>query len=143
MRVDPARRSGIAAAATPARRSAGGGFAVAEAGAAPGPAATAAPRATASIGALIALQAFDDPSERRRRAVKRGRTTLDALEELKLGLLAGTLHAGHVARLEAAAAAMGESSGDSRLDAILAEVRLRAAVELAKLSPAAGRDGPA
>ena len=58
---------------------------------------------------------------------------MDALEEIKLGLLAGTLDADALERLRASAVAMNESSGDSRLDSVLAEVDLRAAVELAKL----------
>jgi hypothetical protein len=134
MRVDAANKLGYAASATPARRGASG-FAVAEGASAPAAAPLAAPRAVAGIGALVALQAFDDPAERRRRAVKRGSATLDALEEIKLGLLAGTLDAAALARLRAAAAVLAESSGDSRLDSLLAEVDLRAAVELAKLAP--------
>jgi hypothetical protein len=135
MRVDAARASGYAASAAPARRAAGEGFSVAESGQAATTSGAAAPRAVASLGALIALQAFDEePRERRNRAVKRGRATLDALEELKIGLLSGDLNAPALARLKSAAAGMGETSGDPGLDSVLAEVGLRAAVELAKLS---------
>ena len=41
-------------------------------------------RTIGGIDALIALQGQDDPAERRRRAVKRGRTALDVLDELKI-----------------------------------------------------------
>ena len=51
----------------------------------------------------IALQGVEDPTERRRRAVKRGRRALDALDELKLGLLAGTLDQATLLRLKSAA----------------------------------------
>jgi hypothetical protein len=82
----------------------------------------------------MTLQGFEEPGERRSRAVKRGRAALDALEDIKMGLLSGGLDAAALARLRAAAAGMGEPSGDSRLDSVLAEVELRTAVELAKLS---------
>jgi hypothetical protein len=41
-------------------------------------------RTRAGINALIALQGVEDPGERRRRAIERGRRALDALDELKL-----------------------------------------------------------
>jgi hypothetical protein len=134
MRVDAARKSGYAASAAPARRGAGAGFSVAEGEAPSAPAAASTPRAVTSLGALIALQSIEDPAEKRSRAVKRGRAALDALDEIKLGLLAGDLDGAALARLKAAAAGMAEISGDSGLDSVLAQVELRAAVELAKLS---------
>jgi hypothetical protein len=82
------------------------------------------------------LQAFEDPAERRRRAVKRGRATLDALDALKVGLLAGDLDSAALARIEAEAASVGETSGDPGLDHVLAEIGLRAAVEVAKFAVA-------
>jgi hypothetical protein len=45
---------------------------------------TIALRTRAGINALIALQGVEDPGERRRRAIERGRRALDALDELKL-----------------------------------------------------------
>ncbi|HET9904771.1 MAG TPA: flagellar assembly protein FliX [Xanthobacteraceae bacterium] len=134
MRVDAASKSGIAASVGSPRRAAGGGFSVAATASAPAAAQAAAPRAVAGLGALVALQAIDEPGERRNRAVKRGRATLDALEEVRIGLLGGQLDAATVGRLRAAAQGMAESSGDAGLDSVLAEVELRAAVELAKLS---------
>ena len=93
----------------------------------------AAPKASASLDALLAMQSIeDDPTERRRRSVRRGRGALDALDELKLGLLSGKLDNAMVARLRAAAADLKASSGDPGLDAVLAEIELRVEVELAK-----------
>ena len=46
------------------------------------------------IDALIALQGIEDPVERRRRAVRHGPRALDALDELKIGLLAGDIEPG-------------------------------------------------
>jgi Class II flagellar assembly regulator len=56
------------------------------------------------IDALIALQGQDDPAERRRRAVKRGRTALNALDELKIEVLGGTLGPSTLLRLNSATA---------------------------------------
>jgi Class II flagellar assembly regulator len=92
----------------------------------------AAPKAAGTIDALLALQGVEDPVERRKRSVARGRGALDVLDELKIGLLAGSLEASTVARLRDAAASLKSSSGDPRLDSLLSEIELRVEVELAK-----------
>ena len=95
--------------------------------------ATLAPKATANIDALIALQGIEeDPAERRRRSVARGKGALDVLDDLKLGLLSGNLDRSTVSRLRDAAANLKSSSGDPGLDAVLSEIELRVEVELAK-----------
>lgn len=95
--------------------------------------ATAAPKAAANIDALIALQGIEeDPAERRRRSVARGKGALDVLDDLKLRLLSGNLDLSMVSRLRDAAANLKSSSGDPGLDAVLAEIELRVEVELAK-----------
>jgi hypothetical protein len=95
--------------------------------------ATLAPKATANIDALIALQGIEeDPAERRRRSVARGKGALDVLDQLKLGLLSGNLDSSTMARLRDAAANLKSSSGDPGLDAVLSEIELRVEVELAK-----------
>ncbi|MDR3467743.1 MAG: flagellar assembly protein FliX [Xanthobacteraceae bacterium] len=96
----------------------------------------AAPRSVSGIDALLALQGVEDPVEKRKRSVKRGKTALDVLDDLKLGLLSGSLDAATVARLRAAAADLKSSSGDPGLDAVLAEIELRVEVELAKAGQA-------
>jgi hypothetical protein len=73
-----------------------------------------APKASANIDALLAMQGVEeDPLQRRKRSVKRG-------------------NASTVARLRAAAADLKASSGDPGLDAVLSEIELRVEVELAK-----------
>ena len=89
-------------------------------------------RTVGGIDALIALQGVEDPVERRRRAVKHGRRALDALDALKLGLLAGTLETSALLRLKTVATDLKEGSGDEKLDQVLGEIELRVAVELAK-----------
>jgi hypothetical protein len=92
-----------------------------------------APKAAGNIDALLALQGVEeDPAERRKRSVQRGRGALDVLDELKIGLLAGNLGPATVSRLRDAAANLKSSSGDPGLDALLSEIELRVEVELAK-----------
>jgi len=92
-----------------------------------------APKAAANIDALLALQGIEeDPVERRKRSVQRGKGALDVLDDLKLGLLSGNFDASTVGRLRDAAANLKSSSGDPGLDAVLSEIELRVEVELAK-----------
>jgi len=132
MRIYGPNGTAAAAAAKTARRTADGTFSV---GGQEAPR-TAAPagglRAISTIDALIALQGVDDFKERKKRAVAKGRNALDVLDSLKLGLLDGTLDQGTLARLKVAADGLDEGSGDSGLDAVLGEINLRVAVELAK-----------
>jgi hypothetical protein len=95
--------------------------------------ATTAPKATANIDALLALQGIEeDPTERRRRSVQRGKGALDVLDDVKLKLLAGNLDSATVSRLRDAAANLKTTSGDPGLDSVLSEIELRVEVELAK-----------
>ncbi len=105
-------------------------------GGARGPAAPAsALRTVGGIDALIALQGLEDPTERRRQALKRGRLALDALEELKIALLGGALSQATLSKLQAAAGTLKGSSGDAGLDGVLDEIELRVEVEIAKMAP--------
>jgi hypothetical protein len=132
MRVSAPSGTGLAAAPAVARRAPGGAFALSEETAAQPQTAPVALRTLGGIDALIALQGVEDPVERRRRVVKHGRRALDALDEVKLGLLAGTLDQATMLRLKSVAADLKEGSGDDRLDCVLAEIDLRVEVELAK-----------
>jgi hypothetical protein len=97
----------------------------------------AAPKAATSLDGLLALQGIEeDPVERRKRSVTRGKTALDVLDDLKMGLLSGNLDASTVLRLRDAAANLKSSSGDPGLDSVLSEIELRVEVELAKAGQA-------
>jgi hypothetical protein len=125
-----------AASAAPSRRgSPGGGFALTDGEAPPQPAPSAALRTIGGIDALLALQGQDDPAARRRRAVKRGRIALDALDELKIGVLDGSIGPSTLQRLKAATVDLRKGGGDVGLDALLGEIELRLEVEIAKLTP--------
>ena len=95
-------------------------------------------RTVGGIDALVALQGFDDPAERRRRAVGKGRAALDVLDQIKLGLLAGTLDPSSLNRLRVASEQLKDRCGEPGLDEVLAEIELRVEVELAKMSPREG-----
>jgi hypothetical protein len=132
MRVYAPNGTAVTTAPTVLRRTPGGTFAPSDAEAPHAQSAAVALRTLGGIDALIALQGIEEPAERRRRAVKHGRRALDALDELKLGLLAGTLDQGTLLRLKSVAADLKDGSGDERLDTVLAEIDLRVEVELAK-----------
>ena len=91
-------------------------------------------RTVGGIDALIALQGLEDATERRKHAVKRGRVALDALDELKIGLLGGTLSQATLGKLRSAAALLKDGSGDIGLDSLLGEIELRVEVEIAKMA---------
>jgi hypothetical protein len=89
-------------------------------------------RAISTVDALIALQGVDDPKERKKRALVKGRNALDVLDSLKLGLLDGSVDQSTLARLKVVSEGLTETSGDTGLDGVLGEIDLRVAVELAK-----------
>jgi hypothetical protein len=135
MRVQGPNGTAIASAPGPAAARpapSGGTFTVAEAGTSQAQTPAVALRTLGGIDALIALQGIEDPVERRSRAVKHGRRALDALDELKLGLLSGTLDQTTLLRLKSVSADLMGGSGDEKLDQVLGEIELRVAVELAK-----------
>jgi hypothetical protein len=116
-----------------ARRTSSTGFALPDAASTPEPRPVNAPKAAANIDALLAMQGIEeDPVERRKRSVQRGKGALDVLDDLKIGLLSGNFDASTVSRLRDAAANLKSSSGDPGLVSVLSEIELRVEVELAK-----------
>jgi hypothetical protein len=98
------------------------------------PAEGAAPLAPlGGVEGLLALQEVGEDGGRRRRPSARGHAVLDQLEEIRRGLLLGSIPRAELERLERLAAGMREDVADPRLAEILAEIELRAKVELAKL----------
>ncbi|AWN38324.1 flagellar assembly protein FliX [Methylobacterium radiodurans] len=138
MRVDP--RTGLPALSAPAttRRAEGAArfnleahAGAARAGATAG---TAGAATLAGLDAVLMLQTeADTPQERRRRSVRRGHDLLDGLDRLKAALLGGRVAAQDLRAIAGRLAERSSASGDPRLDGLMAEIELRAAVELAKL----------
>lgn len=112
-----------------------GGFSVPSAGGAASTAAAAAAAGVAGVAgvsALMALQGVEDATERRRRAIRRGGGLLDRLDELKLALLGGEAGEGALERLGRSLREERPIDADPALNSLLAQIDLRAAVELAK-----------
>ncbi|MDP4022617.1 flagellar assembly protein FliX [Methylobacterium sp. NEAU 140] len=140
MRVDsrqPIRNAGPVAGGRPA--AGGGGFRLGAALETAGSAAPAAAATLAGLDAVLLLQAeADTPEERRRRTARRGHDLLDGLDRLKAALLGGRVAASDLRAVAGRLAERAGSSGDPRLDGLMAEIELRAAVELAKLETRRG-----
>jgi hypothetical protein len=133
MRIYGPNGTNLGSPASNIRRTSSTGFALPDAASAPEARATIAPKATANIDALLAMQGIEeDPVERRRRSVQRGKGALDVLDDLKIRLLSGNFDTATVSRLRDAAANLKSTSGDPGLDAVLSEIELRVEVELAK-----------
>jgi hypothetical protein len=61
--------------------------------------------------------------------------TVDALDELEVGLRGGAFSSATLTKLQSAAANLKQGSGNPELDAVLAEIELRVEVEIAKMAP--------
>jgi class II flagellar assembly regulator FliX len=117
----------------------GGGFAAAlqeEGSAAGGSGAVGGSVGLSGVSTILALQGAPDSTERRarQRAIQRGDAMLDDLEQIRLGLLLGAIPRARLEQLAQLVRARREQVDDPRLIAILDEIELRAAVELAKLA---------
>lgn len=99
------------------------------------PAAVTAPTELMGLDAILALQEAggDDTKGRQQAAQQHGESILDRLEQLRANLLLGRVSPGQLAALTEQLRARPSLTGDTRLDAILGEIELRAEVELAKL----------
>jgi Class II flagellar assembly regulator len=133
MRIYGPNGTALAAPPTTARRTgSSGSFTVSEQETLRNSSTAGSLRAISTVDALIALQGMQDPAERKKRAVAKGRNALDVLDTLKLGLLDGSVDQSTLARLKVASDGLTETSGDAGLDIVLSEIDLRVAVELAK-----------
>jgi hypothetical protein len=88
------------------------------------------------VGALFALQEVPDSTAQRRKAMARATHLLDRLGDLQFGLLDGAIDPRSLADLAASAREARGVTDDVRLQGILDDIELRAAVELAKLETA-------
>lgn len=130
------------AAPRPSRRKAaaetsGGRFVLDDVGAKGAAASEAAPQTavvTAPYSLLSMQEAFPEPAplNGRARAVHQGHDLLDRLDDLRRAIVAGVVTPSHLDDLASALAAERAASGDPDLDALIGEIELRAAVEMAK-----------
>lgn len=131
MRIDSIRTGTISGRSTAARAGSGVAFQVNE-GSTPVRSQGMAPvSAMQDIGALLALQAVEDPLARRKRQVRRGTDLLDLLERMKADLVVGLVSPGRLDQMQRILGEARERS-DPDLDGLLDDIELRVAVELAK-----------
>lgn len=83
------------------------------------------------LDAILALQTVGDFSESRRKAIKRGASMLDLLEEIKADLLVGQAAPEKLSAMMAQLSSLRERT-EPNLDALLDDIELRVRVELAK-----------
>ena len=93
----------------------------------------------AGIGGILAAQSVDpdsqaaDYQERKRRA-RRGEDILERLDEIRKGLLVGSVPKDRLGALARLVREKREKGADPLISQLLDEIELRAEVELAKLS---------
>jgi hypothetical protein len=132
MRVYGPNGTALAAKPSSARRTGGGTFTVSEQDSPRNAGAASSLRSISTVDVLLALQGVEDPTERKKRAVAKGRNALDVLDKLKVSLLDGSVDQSTLFRLKVASEGLAEQSGDPGLDEVLSQIDLRVAVELAK-----------
>ncbi|MFO1238060.1 MAG: flagellar assembly protein FliX [Alphaproteobacteria bacterium] len=138
MRIEGPRRPDQIAKSAPSKAGGtGGSFSVESPAAARAPSASSATLQVAALDALLALQETPDPTTGRRRAVRRASDMLDLLDDIKIGLLAGTIPRQTLRRLTALVAERRDEFNEPGLQSLIDEIDLRAQVELAKLEYAA------
>ncbi len=93
--------------------------------------ASAAP--IASIDAIMALQGVEDSVTGNKKAVIRGNDLLERLEEIRHGLLIGSIPVERLQQLQVTLSNMDVKAEDPQLTEIIGDIEVRAAVELAKL----------
>lgn len=89
--------------------------------------------AVGPVDSILALQEVAEDPGNRKRLRRRGEELLDRLDELRLALLEGRLPLATIEKLADMVAVRRTQVSDRHLLAVLDEIELRAAVELAKL----------
>jgi hypothetical protein len=95
---------------------------------------TAQASGVGGINSLFMLQEIEDEGYSRKKATKRAGDMLDYLDEIRLGLLEGSLSPELLNRLTDLVKQWRENVNDPKLESIIDEIELRAAVELAKIN---------
>jgi len=134
MRITGPNSTALARESQAPRRAGSGGFRLDETETLRTQTGASGVRGLGGIDALVALQGVEEATERRRRAVGRGRQALDVLDEMKVGLLGGRLDPAILGRLRMLSTDLKQGSGDQRLDSVLSEIDLRIEVEIAKMT---------
>jgi hypothetical protein len=91
-----------------------------------------------AVDTLLTLQAVPEGTEGKRRAMRRAGDMLDLLDDIRVGLLEGRVPRGKLEGLLRMVQSRRDEVVDPRLSAVLDEIELRAAVELAKYGVSLG-----
>lgn len=86
-----------------------------------------------AVDGILAVQEVPTATDGRSRGIKHGYSILDHLDDIRLGLLSGSISSLRLVELSQEIVEVRDTVIDPRLSAILDDVELRAAVELAKL----------
>lgn len=92
--------------------------------------------ATSALNNLLALQEISEEDIHRKKLVQQGNNMLDTLEQLRRQLLVGSLPPQVLLDISRQISLQKQAVSDPRLGAIIDEIELRAAVELAKIEKA-------
>jgi hypothetical protein len=111
-----------------------GAFALEKSCEAKGPAPVSGAATIAAIDAIITLQSVPDATTGRARAIKRADSMLDLLDQIRIGLLEGSISEGLLKRLVVLVQSRREDFNDPHLAQVLDDIDLRAQVELAKFN---------
>ena len=92
--------------------------------------------AASALSGMLALQEISEDDVQKRKLIQQGNNLLDTLEDLRRQLLMGTLPLSTLRGLERELAIQRMTTSDPRLNAIIDDIEIRAAVELAKIEMA-------
>ena len=87
----------------------------------------------AAVDALFSVQEVGDATKGRSRGTVRAQVMIDGLDDIRQGLLIGSIPLSKLTALVKVVREERDQAEDPKLSAILDEIELRAAVELAKL----------
>ena len=136
MRIQGTNRIG---STKPVRRAGSGGtdnsqsFAVDSGASAKDAAAIGAPARLTAVDSLLALQEVDDGTQGKKKAVKRAGDILDQLEDIRMGLILGSVPLTKLNNLIQMVENRRDGFTDPALSELIDEIELRARVEIAKL----------
>ena len=132
MRIDTTNRSSGVGRSSAAGRTGSGVDFVPSGGAAPAKVAGNMPtQAMAGMDSILALQAVEEPLSGKKKAMRRGASLLDQLDDIKADLLVGRVDPGRLDGMVTMLAELRDRTMPG-LDSLLDDIDLRVRVELAK-----------
>lgn len=90
------------------------------------------PQPLASVSSVLAVQGANDPTDGRSRGLNRGRSLIERLDEIRIGLLTEGIPRNSLRALAVELRRSRSACADPKLAEVLDEIELRAMVELAK-----------